>query len=36
MNLLECITMEPGKCGAHPCIRGDLLRVSGGLDLTTM
>ncbi len=33
MNLLERITIEPGKCGGRPCIRGYRLRVSDILDL---
>lgn len=28
MNLLERITVEPGKCGGRPCIRGMRIRVS--------
>ena len=28
MNLLERITVEPGKCGARPCIRGLRIRVT--------
>lgn len=27
MNLLERITIEPGKCGGRPCIRGLRIRV---------
>ena len=33
MNLLDRITVEPGKCGGRPCIRGYRLRVSDVLDL---
>jgi uncharacterized protein (DUF433 family) len=33
MNLLERITVEPGKCGGRPCIRGKRMRVSDLLDL---
>ncbi len=33
MNLLERITVEPGKCGGRPCIRGYRLRVSDVLAL---
>ena len=33
MSLLERITIEPGKCGGRPCIRGYRLRVSDILDL---
>jgi uncharacterized protein (DUF433 family) len=33
MNVLERITIEPGKCGGRPCIRGFRLRVSDVLDL---
>lgn len=33
MNLLDRITVEPGKCGGRPCIRGHRLRVSDVLDL---
>ena len=32
-NLLERITIEPGKCGGRPCIRGYRIRVSDILDL---
>jgi uncharacterized protein (DUF433 family) len=28
MNLLERITIDPGKCGGRPCIRGLRIRVS--------
>ena len=33
MKLLERITIEPGKYGGKPCIRGKRLRVSDILDL---
>ena len=33
MSLLERITIEPGKCGGRPCIRGYRIRVSDILDL---
>lgn len=33
MNILDRITVEPGKCGGRPCIRGHRLRVSDVLDL---
>ncbi len=33
MTLLDRITVEPGKCGGRPCIRGFRLRVSDVLDL---
>jgi uncharacterized protein (DUF433 family) len=32
-ELLNRITVEPGKCGGKPCIRGFRLRVSDILDL---
>jgi uncharacterized protein (DUF433 family) len=32
-SLLNRITIEPGKCGGKPCIRGQRLRVSDILDL---
>ncbi len=32
-SLLERITLEPGKCGGRPCIRGYRIRVSDILDL---
>jgi uncharacterized protein (DUF433 family) len=31
--LLSRITVEPGKCGGKPCIRGKRMRVSDVLDL---
>ena len=31
--LLDRITVEPGKCGGKPCIRGHRIRVSDLLDL---
>ena len=33
MKLLERITVEPGKCGGKPCIRGKRMRVTDILDL---
>lgn len=33
MNLLERITVEPGKCGGRPCIRGTRFRVMDLLEL---
>lgn len=33
MNLLDRITVEPGKCGGRPCIRGQRIRVTDVLDL---
>lgn len=33
MNLLERITIEPGKCGGRPCIRGLRIRVRDVLAL---
>ena len=32
-ELLRRITIEPGKCGGKPCIRGLRMRVSDVLDL---
>lgn len=32
-NLLDRITIEPGKCGGRPCIRGMRMRVSDILGL---
>lgn len=32
-EFLSRITIEPGKCGGRPCIRGKRLRVSDVLDL---
>jgi uncharacterized protein (DUF433 family) len=32
-DLLKRITVEPGKCGGKPCIRGHRMRVSDVLDL---
>ena len=32
-NMLERITIEPGKCGGRPCIRGLRIRVSDILGL---
>lgn len=33
MELLDRITIEPGKCGGRPCIRGTRLRVADVLEL---
>jgi uncharacterized protein (DUF433 family) len=33
MKLLDRITIEPGKCGGRPCIRGKRMRVTDILDL---
>lgn len=33
MQLLERITVEPGKCGGRPCVRGQRLRVTDVLEL---
>ena len=35
-DLLERITIEPGKCGGRPCIRGCRMRVSDLLELVAM
>jgi len=32
-HLLDRITIENGKCGGHPCIRGMRIRVVDVLDL---
>ena len=32
-DLLQRITVEPGKCGGKPCIRGQRIRVTDVLDL---
>jgi len=32
-NILKRITLEAGKCGGRPCIRGLRMRVSDVLDL---
>lgn len=32
VSLLDRITIEPGKCGGRPCIRGMRIRVSDILD----
>ena len=32
-SFLDRITVEPGKCGGRPCIRGKRIRVSDILDL---
>jgi uncharacterized protein (DUF433 family) len=33
LDLLARITIEPGKCGGKPCIRGQRMRVTDVLDL---
>lgn len=33
MHLLDRITIEPGKCGGRPCIRGSRFRVVDLLEL---
>ncbi len=33
VNLLDTITVEPGKCGGRPCIRRKRMRVTDILDL---
>jgi len=33
MNIENRITIEPGKCGGRPCIRGMRIRVTDVLDL---
>ena len=33
LDLLQRITIEPGKCGGQPCIRGKRLRVTDILSL---
>ena len=33
MKLLERITVEPGKCGGRPCVRGMRIRVKDVLDM---
>ena len=33
MKLFDRITIEPGKCGGRPCIRGYRMRVSDLLEL---
>ncbi len=33
MDHLDRITIEPGKCGGRPCIRGMRIRVKDVLDL---
>ncbi|NUP95295.1 MAG: DUF433 domain-containing protein [Planctomycetaceae bacterium] len=33
MSLLQRITIEPGKCGGRPCIRGKRIRVTDILEL---
>jgi uncharacterized protein (DUF433 family) len=32
-SLLDRITIEPGKCGGRPCIRGQRIRVTDVLSL---
>ena len=32
-GLLKRITIEPGKCGGHPCLRGLRIRVTDVLQL---
>ena len=32
-SLLDRITLEPGKCGGRPCIRGSRMRVCDLLEL---
>jgi len=32
-NLLSRITIDPGKCGGKPCVRGKRMRVSDILEL---
>lgn len=32
-DILQRITLEPGKCGGRPCIRGTRMRVVDILDL---
>lgn len=32
-NLLDRITIEPGKCGGRPCIRGMRIRVNDILEM---
>ena len=32
-ELLQRITIEPGKCGGRPCVRGKRLRVTDVLEL---
>lgn len=33
VTLQDRITIEPGKCGGRPCIRGQRIRVTDVLDL---
>ena len=33
MSLLDRITIEPGKCGGRPCIRGMCIRVKDALEV---
>ena len=32
-KLLDRVTIEPGKCGGRPCVRGSRMRVSDLLEL---
>lgn len=32
MSILDRITVEPGKCGGRPCVRGTRLRVADVLE----
>lgn len=33
MNRLDRITLEPGKCGGKPCLRGGRIRMTDVLEL---
>jgi uncharacterized protein (DUF433 family) len=33
LSLLQRITIQPGKCGGRPCIRGKRMRVTDVLEL---
>jgi uncharacterized protein (DUF433 family) len=33
LSLLQRVTIEPGKCGGRPCIRGKRIRVTDILEL---
>jgi uncharacterized protein (DUF433 family) len=33
LSLLQRITIEPGKCGGRPCMRGKRMRVTDVLEL---
>lgn len=35
MDLLKRITVDPGRCGGRPCVRGMRIRVTDVLDLLT-